>query len=312
MSKISKDKKDRKDISKDKNFENIEVSTKTIIAITNWNLNIDKIFDILPTTEYIVVPKKRGRKKKEDKEDPNGILQDGSIITIKYKDRLKGVDLKNKKTKTKCGSFRNSITVVMMINNKKINFKISKNGKFQLTGCKNDEYAEKCVKFIWNYIQERQDKNDIIDIKSIPEITFMTVMTNIDFNVGFTINRENLDKYINSNTEYNSLLETSFGYTGVNIKIPMKRPPEMVLKKLIWKNNNWENDNISYSNYLTTLEEKDRMKEVNKNRYNTFLVFHSGNVIMSSMHIDYMKDTYNKFINIIKECRPQIEEKIEA
>jgi TATA-box binding protein (TBP) (component of TFIID and TFIIIB) len=192
------------------------------------------------------------------------------------------------------------------------NFKISKNGKFQLTGCKNDEYAEKCVKFIWNYIQERQDKNDIIDIKSIPEITFMTVMTNIDFNVGFTINRENLDKYINSNTEYNSLLETSFGYTGVNIKIPMKRPPEMVLKKLIWKNNNWENDNISYSNYLTTLEEKDRMKEVNKNRYNTFLVFHSGNVIMSSMHIDYMKDTYNKFINIIKECRPQIEEKIEA
>jgi TATA-box binding protein (TBP) (component of TFIID and TFIIIB) len=54
------------------------------------------------------------------------------------------------------------------------------------------------------------------------------------------------------------------------------------------------------------------MKEVNKNRYNTFLVFHSGNVIMSSMHIDYMKDTYNKFINIIKECRPQIEENIEV
>ena len=98
MSKLAK--KEKKDITKDKNFENIEVSTKTIIAITNWNLNIDKIFDILPTTNYIVVPKKRGRKKKEEKEDPNGILEDGSIITIKYKDRLKGVDLKNKKTKT--------------------------------------------------------------------------------------------------------------------------------------------------------------------------------------------------------------------
>ena len=86
----------------------------------------------------------------------------------------------------------------------------------------------------------------------------------------------------------------------------------MILKKLVWKNDNWEQDKISYTDYLNKLEEKERFKETNKNRYNTFLVFHSGNVIMSSMHIDYMKDTYNKFINIIKECRPHIEEKIET
>jgi hypothetical protein len=70
------------------------------------------------------------------------------------------------------------------------------------------------------------------------------LMTNIDFNVGFTINRENLDKYINSNTDYNSLLETSFGYTGVNIKIPMQRPPDMILKKLIWKNKRTKRNTI--------------------------------------------------------------------
>ena len=147
---------------------------------------------------------------------------------------------------------------------------------------------------------------------SFPDFSKPQPVTNIDFNVGFTINRENLDKYINSNTDYNSLLETSFGYTGVNIKIPMIRPPDMILKKLIWKNNNWEQDKISYTDYLNKLEEKERFKEVNKNRYNTFLVFHSGNVIMSSMHIDYMKDTFTKFVNIIKECRPHIEEKIES
>ena len=200
----------------------------------------------------------------------------------------------------------------MMINNKKINFKISKNGKFQLTGCKNDEYAEKCVKYIWDYIQLQENKDEIINLSSTPEVTFLTVMTNIDFNVGFKISRENLDKYINSNTEYNSLLETSFGYTGVNIKIPLNRPPEMILKKIIWVDNEWKEDKISYRDYLNNLEEKDKEKEVNKNRYNTFLVFHSGNVIMSSMHIDYMKDTYTKFINIIKESRPHIEEKIET
>ena len=47
-------------------------------------------------------------------------------------------------------------------------------------------------------------------------------MTNIDFNVGFIINRENLDKHMNELENFNSLLETSFAYTGVNIKFPLK------------------------------------------------------------------------------------------
>jgi hypothetical protein len=45
-------------------FEEIAVSTRTIIGITNWNINIEKLFDVLPTTEYNVQPKKRGRKRK--------------------------------------------------------------------------------------------------------------------------------------------------------------------------------------------------------------------------------------------------------
>ena len=37
----------------------------------------------------------------------------------------------------------------MKVDNKLINFKISKNGKFQMTGVKYDEQAVKCIKFFW-------------------------------------------------------------------------------------------------------------------------------------------------------------------
>jgi hypothetical protein len=47
------------------------------------------------------------------------------------------------------------------------------------------------------------------------------VMYNIDFSLNFKVNRENLDTLINTETSYTSLLETTFGYTGVNIKFPV-------------------------------------------------------------------------------------------
>ena len=51
-------------------FEDIRVSTKTFIAMTNLIIDLKKLFDFLPITEYIVVPKKRGRKKKTEQAEP--------------------------------------------------------------------------------------------------------------------------------------------------------------------------------------------------------------------------------------------------
>ena len=48
-------------------FEDIKVSTKTFIAMTNLIIDLKKLFDYLPITDYSVIPKKRGRKKIERK-----------------------------------------------------------------------------------------------------------------------------------------------------------------------------------------------------------------------------------------------------
>ena len=47
-------------------FNDIKVSTKTFIVMTNLTLNITELFEYLPITEYYVVPKRRGRKKKNE------------------------------------------------------------------------------------------------------------------------------------------------------------------------------------------------------------------------------------------------------
>jgi hypothetical protein len=293
-------------------FDDIKVSTKTFIAKTNLIIDLKKLFEYLPITEYIVIPKKRGRKKKIEQVDPNKDILNGSIITMKYENQIKGVDLKEKKTqkKKKTKWFRNSFTVVIIIDNKPVNFKICQNGMFQLTGCKFDIHAEKCIKYIWDYIKDQKDMWTFSE-KTHLEILFIPAMRNIDFSVGYLIDREKLSKYMSTKTSFYSLLETSFGYTGVNCKIGLSYDiKKMKIKKLIYTLDDtmWHESETIYDEYLSQIPEKERDKKINKDRYNTFLIFHSGRAIMSGLCRDFMVDAYYYFISIIKACRKEVEE----
>ena len=78
-------------------------------------------------------------------------------------------------------------------------------------------------------------------------------MSNINFSLGFCINKENLDEYINKNTNYYSLLETTFGYTGVNIKIPLPSLKDIPITKIVLdrNTNDWTQTTITYENYIS-------------------------------------------------------------
>jgi hypothetical protein len=307
MNKELKDKKVQKNQKTEISFDDICISTETIIATTNWKVDIIALANHLPITQHKVILKKRGRKSKNQKEEEKvPELNNGDIITLRIGNQLRGVQLKEKKNSKRF--FRNSLTIVMYIDHKFINFKVSKNGKFQFTGCKNENHAQMCMKFINDYTK---DSTNIIHINGQQtEIMFVTVMTNINFNVGFCINREMLDEHINNYTKYYSLLETSFGYTGVNIKIPLENINEMPISKISYKDEEWKEEPFTYAKYIELLDDKDKDKEKGKVRYNTFLVFQSGNVILSSPHKSCMKETYHEFLDIIKNCRDKIEEKI--
>ena len=201
----------------------------------------------------------------------------------------------------------------MMMDGKKINFKISSNGKFQMTGCKYDNQAENCVKYIWEYIKPNKDIYSLIETETETfKALFIPAMRNIDFSLGFILNREKLDEYFNTYTNYYSLLETSIGYTGVNIKIPVKKPiKDLMIKELTYNDNKWISPVfIPYQKYLDTLKPREQQKKIEKERFNTFLVFHSGKVICSSMCEEFAKDTYYEFLEIIRQNYHEFQEKL--
>lgn len=293
------------------NFDDIKVSTKTFTATTNLNIKISELYQKLPITDYIVVPKKRGRKKKCEQIDHNKFIKPGSIITVKYENEIRGVELKQKKPKVgkKRKWFRNSITVVIILD-KPINFKVCRNGTFQMTGCKTHDHADKCVQYIWEYIKDFKDIYSFTRGNTL-EAIFIPSMRNIDFSLGFIVDREKLNKYMCSQKEYHCLLETSFGYTGVNIKVPLTKDiTTMKVKKIFIKDEEWQEVWTTYKEYLDILSPKERETKLQSERHNTFLVFHSGKVIMSGLTADFMREIYYYFLSIIRTSFDKIEERL--
>lgn len=265
--------------------EKWEVSTKTIIGVSNLVLcNLDEIYERLPLEEIRTVYYKSGWR------------GDHAMTTRAFR-------MKNK-------AFRNAINIIMETpsdENKKINIKMSKNGKFQMTGCKHDKDAMEILKKVIT-ILIRDCREHVRIVESGEILVYMqTVMTNIDFKMEFCIDRHRLDDVIRDEASYHSLLETSFGYTGVNIKIPISNNwIELSVPVLrTTDGDKWDTDYVPLKDLTSDLN-------LSKRRYNTFLVFHSGNIIMSGMRKETMIEDYRSFLIFLQQKKDDIKELIES
>lgn len=285
-----------------KRFEDIPVSTKTYIASSNTIIDIYGLYDYLNTTPYKIQEKKRGRRRKDAKPPIKQTLAKGSIVTVKCEHRMKGVDLSPRKNNKTNSWFRNAITIVIFID-KFINFKVCKNGTFQFTGCKNIDHAIYCIDFIKNTLRENNlftyKEPSIHDIDRKLVIYLIPTMRNIDFDIGFKIDRQKLYNTFSNNPDLFCLLEASFGYTGVNVKIPIDTDISSldIIKYTCHINSDIiDIQNVKYSEYLNTLDDEAKNKKL-KQKYNTFLIFHSGKIIFSGISSEIMKNTYYTFVD---------------
>ena len=338
-------------------FDDLRIYTQTVIANTNWLIDVDKIFERLEVTKYLFFPAPRKNSSSKSKKGnlTTAIdfhlqkLKEGSIITIKYKDRTRGVDIKemkklysNRTSKSKKKSnikpFRNSMMIVMKIAGKKITLKLPSFGRIQFCGCKEQNHAVLAVKHLFRNIYSiyKKDKTVLMtlsdypsfmsekptnykisekmendpefkNLKHNPKDLFQSVMINKDFNLGFVIDRNKLNAFINSSTEYTSLLETSVN-TSANIKIksnPNFRPP---LKQIILEKK-WTDGEMKYRDYLEHLNNVELKKE-KKDKYHTFLMFQSGAIILSSPYLVEMKMVFDKFVKYVLKHKEVIEEKL--
>lgn len=130
----------------------------------------------------------------------------------------------------------------------------------------------------------------------------------------FNISRKNGIKGLNhSKLNKSCIKESNFVYTGANLKMPITADIKtMPIKKIKCNSSGeWSDTMTTYDEYLQYFNEKEQKKRL-KQRYNTFLIFQSGHVILSSINSEYAKDSFYSFINTIKECKPIIQEKLDT
>jgi hypothetical protein len=301
-------------------FEQLRYSTKTIIAVTNMQINLDLFHQNIPYLEYSFPKKKRGRKKQDEVVvvQPNKLayFPIGSIIALQNKQDLKGELPKRKQNDPQKKSFfRNSVTIQMKIaENKFVNGKICANGKFQITGCSKDEYAYQFIYILYEKMLEssKQIGEEIVTIvknsifkTDCPTAIINVVMKNINFKIGFRIHREKLDEYIRLNTDYYSLFLSDL-HTCVNIKMKSQHHAEEKLDMVIM--NGIHDITIQKIDFSLYSMYYDYNKKLNKDKYHTFLVFYSGSVILSSSGPD-TEAVYNEFVRIISQQKELFQDK---
>lgn len=308
-----------------RSFEELGVSTKTVIAVTNIRINLDVFYNYVPIVDFTPQEKRRGRKKRINIETPVHILPFGSVIMVQRRRDFRGTVLKTKSRKNNT-YFLHSVTIVMSLNNNKfVNVKVSANGKFQITGCKENEHYEQTIIALFQNLQYINDctgeqsyslaaepgsssTSGTGSSSNVVKAVFNTVMQNMDFNIGFAICRNRLDSFINQHTNFCSIFEGSIN-TEVNIKVPTKQSMEIDLHQIRYDpaSKVLTREKVPYNFYCDQLNEKERRKETRKERYHTFLVFASGSVIMSSRGPD-MQRVFYEFINILLNNKKQFED----
>lgn len=319
-------------------FDQLPPSTHTMIAVSNFKIDLSVLFKYIPTVKFTLPFTKRGRKPAmEPKIEYNKGILPGSIISANSGGVIKGIKMKKDKKKKKATSkthFLNSMSVVIILDNQKqVNCKVSRHGKFQLTGCKKKEYGIEAVILIMKYINriEKETGEVILSMKNVidagevelileePEIIFIVVMRNIDFKLGYKIQRDLLNYYINSEcSPYYSLYEPEMN-PGVSIKKLIISPFDEKLECLnfVWFNNCKRDltctmDHVPFKRYYDLLSEKDKkIHDASKNdKYLTFMTFHSGAVVFSGRG-PTMEYIYNDFLKKIRRGRHIFEEKLD-
>jgi hypothetical protein len=141
----------------------------------------------------------------------------------------------------------------------------------------------------------------------LPKFVFEMVMRNVDFKLGFPIERSALNSLMNdakwSHNVFMSQYEST-GQTNVNVKMYSRKPDNFKYDCLVIP--------FDRAPYFTFIDEVlyKTPKKVNKQQYVTFIVFSSSEIILSGRYNQNMEEMYNFFLDVIFKNKSQIEERL--
>ena len=206
--------------------------------------------------------------------------------------------------------FLHCVSVVIVISdsndkdNETKNVKVYRNGKLQITGCRDtDQYIQtiKAVFKLFATIEKYTGESVVVCSDSNYKAIVNVVMKNRDFFMGFEIYRNNMDYFINNFTQFRSSFEGSMN-TCVNIKIPLENFDDNLVS--IDFNKTTEQfvvGQVKWDDYKHILQKKNK-----KEAEHTFLLFSTGHVIFSSCGPD-SKRIYESIVGLLIKSREHFE-----
>lgn len=206
-------------------------------------------------------------------------------------------------------NFLNQVTIVLSVGEVLLNVMIFKDS-FKIAGCKNNNDAVEATMILWeDYIRDIMKgwrPKPPFELEH-PRFVIRLVMRNVDFQLGFFIDRRALNHMMNSekyaDRVFMSQCETT-GHTNVNIKMYRRKPEGFMYDCLVFpEGETCYFEQISKNPY--------KPKKPKKKKYTTFIVFSSSEIILSGRYDQDMKDNYEFFVSEVMKNKKVIEEKIE-
>jgi len=287
-------------MSQYKEFKELGTSTKTVMVYCNVSFNIETLFENLPIT-IVDVPLTKKKKLPDMKKVK---APKGTLISLRYMNKFRGINTKPNAPEKVSNYFLNQVTCILSLGDKNLHIMVFKD-KFKIAGCKEQSQSIEAIQILWKLMNNVEDSTNVRE-KEYPSFIFDVVMTNVDFKLGLQIDRKKLNNLMNDQ-KYKDIVHMSrfetTGNTNVNIKLFCEKPKDFFYKCMIIKK-----DKIVFRK----LSENIYAKNKNKKKYTTFLVFRSSKVIESGRYFESMKNGYDFFIDIIKDHKNDVEEKIKV
>lgn len=203
--------------------------------------------------------------------------------------------------------FLNQTTIILSLGgNKLVNIMLS-NTTMKMAGCKSYQDAIECTKILWeNFIKDTRNYKFISPKETQPKFLFDMVMMNLDFKLGFPIDKIAFNDLMNEQEYIDRGFISQCEITSspnVNIKMPSVKPKQYDV--LVYDNTEGITRTLE-----TMSENKYKTKKNKKTPYTTFIVFSSSEVILSGRCKQNMRSLFNEFVNIAMSNRKRIEERV--
>lgn len=277
-------------------FSDIKVSTQTYTVKSNIrHINLTMFFDSLNITDQILNVKYQNENK-------------GNLFS---KPKKKRSDVKVKR------NFLNCVTIVVQVE-KRVNVKVFKNGVFQITGCKCLENVKSCISVLVSEIKNISDKECLTfapDSEDVFIFYVKSAMRNIDFDLGFKVDRTRLsEKLISSFIEDDDVIIPDAVGNKMDVKIKFRVPRsdlELVpVAKITYDKETVRETMHDYKSCIRIMEaESDKKIESKlKNKFVSASIFQNGKVLLSAVDETVQRKYHERFVRLMKDLEGEVKQ----